>query len=148
MPISSLLSFTSNFRPKFERSHDLSCSILTGNPSPLWIASDGGCEEIVRILLDMDSKCSSNVRPESSLVGTSAFEIATAHRHHGIMKILFDSKIFSDDEVKEVCKKFDDANFLEEHFDWIQNPLLRLTQKFSLYNEEEVEPTGIKIPSG
>ena len=137
------------YRPNFERSHELSRSILTGNPSPLWIASDGGCENLVRVLLEMVSKCSSSVRPESSSVGTSAFEIATAHKHHGIMKMLLDSRIFSADEVTEVCHRFGEIKFMEAHFGLlaIENPLLRLTRNFPLYNEGAVEVSDIRIPS-
>ena len=106
---------------------ELAKGILTGNPSPLWLAVDGGCEELVTILLEMAGQCSSVLKLESSRDGTSPLEIATAHQHHGIMKKLLDYKMVGEQEVVEVCRKFGHKEFLNK---MLSNPLLKLTKKF------------------
>ena len=121
---------------------ELSTGILTGNPSPLWLAVDGRHEGLVTTLLEMVKKCSSTVRPESSQDGTSPLEIATAHGHRGIMRKLLDYKVFDEQEVMQVCRKFGDREFLNQNLD---NPLQKLTQKFPIYNESVVEDSKINL---
>ena len=103
-------------RNNFDHGTALSKAILEGRPSPLWIAADGGCESLTKVLLEMLDKCPTTDEPQSSPDGTSALEIATAHGHHGIMKLLGQSSLFSMDEVKRLCIKFDDKLFLKENF--------------------------------
>ena len=110
---SSLHFFSSS---DFNKGDELSKAILTGNPSPLWMAADGGCISLLRIMMDMLEKCPTFNRPQPSPDGTSALEIATAHGHHGIMLLLGKSKLFSMEEVRELCHKFEEYSFLKEHF--------------------------------
>ena len=94
----------------------MSKAILTGNPSPIWMAADGGCSSILRIMMDMLEKCPTSKKPQPSPDGTSALEVATAQGHHRIMLLLAESKLFSMEEVKELCNKFQDDYFLKKHF--------------------------------
>ena len=80
------------------------------------MAADGGCISLLRIIMEMLEKCKTSDKPQFSPDGTSALEIATAHGHHGIMLLLGKSKLFSMEEVKELCHKFEDDSFLKEHF--------------------------------
>ena len=107
-------------RSNFEHGTELSKAILLGRPSPLWIAADGGCESLTKILLDIldKCKCPTTDKPQSSPDGTSALEIATAHGHHRIMRLLGKSSLFSVDEVKRLCIKFDEELFLKENFEY------------------------------
>ena len=121
---------------------ELAKGILTGNPSPLWLAIDGHHEGLVTTLMEMVKKCSSTVRPESSQDGTSPLEIATAHGHRGIMRKLLDSKLFDELEMVQVCRKFGDREFLKQN---LHNPLQKLTEKFPIYNESVVEDSKINL---
>ena len=96
----------------------------------------------------MLEKCPQDSWPDSSPSpdGTTAFEIATAHGHHKIMKMLLDSDIFESDDVQQVCKKFERLKFLQDNFGI--NPLITLSYTFPRFNEEAVEGQGVKIATG
>ena len=114
----------------------------------MWIAADGQQEDLVAILLQMLQNCPQSSWPDSapSPDGTAAFEIATAHGHDKIMKMLLDSNIFGVDDVQQVCKKFGRLKFLQDNFG--TSPLITMSHDFPQFNEKTVEGPGVKIASG
>ena len=125
----------------------LAAAILTGKPSPLWLAADEQLDDLVEFLLKLLKKCPRSTwpYPSPSPDGQTCLEAACGHGNRKIMKMLFDSTIFVKEEFQRVCEKFGKHKFLQDNFGF--SPLITMSYTFPQFNEKVVDGAGVKIPS-
>lgn len=113
----------------------VSHNILTGNPSPLFLAADTNQGDILDILLLMVVSCpqGSVLTPQSSSDGMSVLDVAASKGYHSVLEKLIRSEIFSPEETGKACREFGYFQLLRKY---TASPLLLLTESYPMFQEE------------